>query len=197
MNDEHLVSCVVGGDHEALETLYDRHVRGCYGLALKIVRDPYVAEEIVQEVFIKLWQRPASFSPERGKFAGWLLTLVHNRALDKLRQIKREINFCVVPFQTEATEGSSLADLLPDTSRGPYDQLWAKDKGRAVRASLQQLGESQRQTITMAYFEGLTQKEIAERLHEPLGTIKTRTRSALAQLRRLAVLQSVRDDLTG
>lgn len=194
MNDENLVSCVADGDRGALETLYDRYVHGCYALALKIVRDPHIAEEIVQDVFVKLWQRPTSFSPQRGKFSAWLMALVHNRAIDKLRQEKKESNFHVVAFGAGTTDVSSLVDLVPDTSRGPYDQAWANSKGKAVRDALEQLRQPQRQALTLAYFEGMTQKEIAERLHEPLGTIKTRTRSALEQLRHVATLESVRDD---
>jgi RNA polymerase sigma factor (sigma-70 family) len=196
-SDEQLMASIGGGRTDALEALYDRHVRGAFGLAMKIVRDPSVAEEVVQDVFVKLWSQPGIFSPERGKFAGWLLTLVHNRSVDKLRRAQSGIAGKTLPLEVEGENGLSLADMLPDTGPSPDDAAWLNVKGDIVREALGQLPEPQRQAISMAYFGGLTQREIAEHLQEPLGTIKTRTRSGLQQLRRLLVRQGVWGDLRG
>jgi RNA polymerase sigma-70 factor (ECF subfamily) len=195
--DEQLMAAVGGGRTDALEALYDRHVRGAFGLAMKIVRDPSVAEEVVQDVFVKLWSQPGVFSPERGKFAGWLLTLVHNRSVDKLRRARSGIAGKTLPLDMESDNGLSLADMLPDTGPSPDDTAWLSAKGDMVREALGQLPEPQRQAISMAYFGGLTQREIAEHLQEPLGTIKTRTRSGLQQLRRVLVRQGAWGDLLG
>jgi RNA polymerase sigma-70 factor (ECF subfamily) len=185
--DEELMVLISLGRADALEALYGRHVRGCFGLAMKIVRDPYVAEEVVQDVFVKLWRVPASFVPERGKFSGWLLTLVHNRSVDKLRRANSGLAGLTTTLDAENASGVTLADVLPDASP-PLDEVASmRERGEVVRHALHSLPEPQRLAISMAYFGGLTQKEIAERLQEPLGTIKTRTRAGLQNLRRLLV----------
>jgi RNA polymerase sigma-70 factor (ECF subfamily) len=182
--DDVLMEHIARGDTQAFEELYDRYVRGCFGLAMKIVREPSIAEEVVQDVFMKLWSRPGIFSSERGKFSGWLLTLVHNRSVDKLRRQKAGAAGTVLPLDGTLDGDTSLADLLADGSATPYDQAWTEEQGRLVREAIQTLPRQQREAIVLAYFGGLTQKEIAERLEEPLGTVKTRTRAALSQLRR-------------
>jgi len=195
MSDEQLMSQVRTGDSHALEQLYERHVRGCFGLAMKIVRDPSVAEEVVQDVFMKLWSNPDRFSPDKGKFSSWLLTLVHNRSVDKLRRAKSYGNSSTVTLDSDFGPGVRLVDALPDGAPSPYEDAWNNEKGRIVRAALMRLPEVQQQTIALAYFGGLTQKEIAEQLDEPLGTIKTRTRSALLQLRRALGQQDLLGEL--
>jgi RNA polymerase sigma-70 factor (ECF subfamily) len=183
--DEELMVGVSLGRTSDLEALYDRHVRSCFGLAMKIVRDPSIAEEVVQDTFVKLWSQPGVFSPDRGKFSGWLLTLVHNRSVDKLRRAKSGIAGSSIPIDMASQNGVSLAEILPDTDPSPYDAAWSNERGDIVRDALGKLPETQRQALSLAYFGGLTQKEIAERLQEPLGTIKTRTRSGLQHLRRV------------
>ncbi|HVF98523.1 MAG TPA: sigma-70 family RNA polymerase sigma factor, partial [Chloroflexia bacterium] len=111
--------------------------------------------------------------------------LVHNRSVDRLRRAKAGANGNTLPLDLDNGSGITLADTLPDNGPSPYDEAWRGEKGQLVRWALQQLSEPQREAISLAYFNGLTQKEIAERLGEPLGTIKTRTRSGLLQLRRL------------
>jgi RNA polymerase sigma-70 factor (ECF subfamily) len=185
--DEALMELVARGDTQAFEELYDRYVRGCFGLAMKIVREPSMAEEVVQDVFMKLWSKPGIFTPERGKFSGWLLTLVHNRSVDKLRRLKASAGGGVLPLDGTLDSDASLAEVIADTSATPHEQAWLGEQGQIVREALRKLPRQQRETIVLAYFGGLTQKEIAERLQEPLGTVKTRTRSALQQLRRALV----------
>jgi RNA polymerase sigma-70 factor (ECF subfamily) len=183
--DEELMGLVAHGRTDALEALYDRHMRGCFGLAMKIVRDPHMAEEVVQDVFVKLWSKPSVFMPERGKFSGWLLTLVHNRSVDKLRRTSSGLAGVTTTLDAENQHGMALAEVLHDESPSPEELAWARERGEIVKHALRRLPEPQRLAITLAYFGGLTQKEIAERLQEPLGTIKTRTRSGLQHLRRL------------
>ena len=194
MPDEQLMHAIADGKRDALETLYDRYINGCYGLALKIVRDTFVAEEIVQEVFLKLWTNPERYVPERGKFSGWLLTLVHNRSIDKLRRAKAGAQGNSVPIDLDNGTGVTLGDTIPDASATPYEEAWRGEQGTLVRSALELLPGPQREAISLAYFNGLTQKEIAERLGEPLGTIKTRTRSGLLQLRRLLTRQGLVED---
>ena len=189
--DEGLMLQVVDGSRDALSELYARHSRGCFGLAMKIVHDPFLAEEIVQDVFMKLWSAPTRFTPARGKFSGWLLTLVHNRSVDKLRRIRAGLGANTVPLDLSKDGETSLAEMLADGSEGPLDEVWRAEKGRIVRGVLDKLPEPQRQTLTLAYFEGLTQREIAEVLRQPIGTIKTRTRSALLSMRRLLAGQNL------
>lgn len=183
--DDELIALISQGSTPALETLYNRHVRNCYGLAMKIVRDPHIAEEVVQDVFVKLWSNPSIFVPERGKFSGWLLTLIHNRSVDKLRRAGSGIASMTTTLDTATTTGVSLAEILPDDSPSLDDAAWQQERGEIVRRAIGHLPLPQRQALTLAYYGGLTQKEIADRLHEPLGTIKTRTRSGLQHLRRL------------
>jgi RNA polymerase sigma-70 factor (ECF subfamily) len=185
MSDTDLMVAVAGGDALALETLYDRHSRGCFGLSMKIVRDPLVAEEVVQDVFMKLWSAPHTFTPERGKFSGWLLTLVHNRSVDRLRRARTQAIQQVVPLDATGEGVTNLIETLPDPSHAPDEQAWRGEQGEIVRRAVNMLPDAQRQALALAYFEGLTQREIAERLAQPIGTIKTRTRAALAQLRKL------------
>lgn len=183
-SDNMLMSLIARGNRPAFEELYDRYVRGCFGLAMKIVREPTMAEEVVQDVFMKIWSQPGIFSPERGRFSGWLLTLVHNRSVDKLRRLKSGGAGSLIPLDGTVDGDVSLADMVPDTSQTPYDRAWSSEQGQIVREAIRALPVQQREAIVLAYFGGLTQKEIAERLQEPLGTIKTRTRSALHHLRR-------------
>jgi len=185
MKDEGLMSAIASGERLALEELYDRYVSGCFGLALKIVHDQTLAEEVVQDVFMKVWVQPKSYQPERGKFSGWLLTLVHNRSVDKLRRAKAAGQNINVPLEMDNGSGLIVADTLPDQAPTPEEAAWRTERGNIVREALSRLPSYQREAISLAYLGGLTQKEIAERLGEPLGTIKTRTRSGLMALRRL------------
>lgn len=188
VSDAQLLSYVASGQCEALEALYDRYVSACYGLALRIVADPCVAEEIVQDVFHKVWTAPRSYAPDRGKFSAWLLTLVHNRSIDRLRHEKSIVpagSMSFDAFDAEETGGIIPADMLPDGVNTPYEEAWRQERSRAVRKALSLLPAPQREALSLAYLGGLSQREIAHRLGVPLGTIKTRTRYGLLQLRRL------------
>jgi RNA polymerase sigma-70 factor (ECF subfamily) len=189
--DAQLLRRVAAGDHAALEALYNRYERTCYGLAMRMVLDHFLAEEIVQEVFLKLWAAPCSYVPGRGKFSAWLLTLVYNRSIDRLRQAKHSKTAplggprIAAVFDTEETGISTLADTLPDGATTPYEEAWRQEQGRVIRRALRLLPPPEREAISLAYLDGLTQREVAEKLGVPLGTIKSRTHRGLLQLRRL------------
>ena len=173
--DEELVGRLLERDERALERLYDRYGRATYSLVLKMLRDPARAEEVSQEVFLKLWRRPESYVPGRGAFATWLLSVAHHRAVDELRTRRHE----VYPLGDDESPPRELIDDGSDLA----DAAWLREQRVAVRAALATLPASQRQAIELAYFAGLTQREIAERLGEPLGTVKTRVRLAMQKLR--------------
>jgi RNA polymerase sigma-70 factor, ECF subfamily len=179
VTDEQLVARVAGGDSSALEQLYDRYVRQCFGLAIRLVGETSLAEEIVQEVFLKLWSRPDRYSAQRGNFGSWLLSVVHHRCIDELRRRSRT----EVALDDPLT--GSLLDTAPDPAMDPGDQVTLIEQRREVRRALASIQPNYRQILEMAYFGGLSQSEIAAKLGQPLGTVKTRMRSGLQQLRSL------------
>lgn len=177
-----LVSRMAGGDEQALGTIYDRHGATLYALAFQILRDAHDAEEIVLETFNQAWRRAASYQQGRGSVAAWLVVLARSRALDRVRSRTRH---------TRAVERAVTSEQdapAPAMGRGAAEaNRYAEERERRgkVLAVLQQLPEPQRICIQLAYYEGLSQTEIAAKLSEPLGTIKTRTRQAMIKLRDL------------
>jgi RNA polymerase sigma-70 factor (ECF subfamily) len=187
-SDEELMRQVAGGNAPAFEVLYKRHAVECLSFALSIVRQPLTAEDVVQETFVKLWRQASAFSMEKGRFASWLLTVVHNCAIDKLRMSKAvSRRVTIVSLDNEYGDGARVADMLPDTGPTPYDYAWSEERGWIIGNLLNVLEESQREAITLAYFEGFTYREIAERLNQPLNTIKTRIRLGRERMRHLMI----------
>ena len=176
--DEQLVAQIAQGDASALEQLYDRYVRQCFGLALRMLGDSALAEEVIQEIFLKLWTSPGSYSTQKGKFVSWLLSLVHHRCIDELRRRSRTD----VALDDET---GSVLDTEPDPTPEPGDQVWVMEQQRAVREALAQIPQNQRQVLELAYYRGLSHSEIAEKLGQPLGTVKTRIRLGMQSLRSL------------
>ena len=174
-----LLERVVGGDASALEQLYERYVRQCFGLALRMLGDPALSEEVVQEVFIKIWSQPTSYSPQKGKFASWLLSVVHHRCIDELRRSSRT----ETPLDDETA--TSLLNTQPDPEPQPPEQAWIHEQQTAVRKALEHLPQNQRLVLELAYFKGLSHSEIASQLDQPLGTVKTRIRLGMQSLRLL------------
>lgn len=172
LSDEALPALVAGGDEAALAELYDRFGRVAYGLALRIVRDANLAEDAVQDAFLAAWRTAASFDPRRGKASTWLLTIVHRRAVDVVRREERRR---AEPLDAEP---ASVGESADDTSE-------LREQRQAVQAALAQLSPDQRQALELAYYGGLSQTELAERLGVPLGTVKSRMFTALAKLRDL------------
>jgi RNA polymerase sigma-70 factor (ECF subfamily) len=168
-----VVERMAAGEAAALGELYDAHARSIYSLALRILGNPSDAEEVVQDVFTQAWRQAARYDARRATAIGWLLMMARSRSLDRLRA-------------RQARPDRTIAAPLPDVASGDPGQeagaLNAEDVER-LRAALDRLGDAARTPIELAYYEGLSQSAIAERLGQPLGTVKTRMRTALAQLR--------------
>jgi RNA polymerase sigma-70 factor (ECF subfamily) len=174
-SDVQLVVRCANGDEGALSELYDLFGRAAYALALRIVRDATQAEDVVQEAFLDLWRGAARFDPERSRPVSYLLTFVHRRAVDLVR---RE--------QARPQRGGGVEDIAERPGKDDVaGTVVASEQGASVRAALAGLPAPQRQVLELAYFSGLSQSEIAERLGEPLGTVKSRTHVALSRLREL------------
>jgi len=172
LSDEALVALVSRSDESALAELYDRVGGIAYGMAYRILRDESLAEDAVQEAFLGLWRSAGSFVPERAKASTWILTLVHRRAVDLVRREQRR--------RTEPLEGA------PEPSEGSAEETaWLRLERARVQTALAELPDQQREAIELAYYGGYTQSELAERLGQPLGTIKSRMFSGLTRLREL------------
>jgi RNA polymerase sigma factor (sigma-70 family) len=171
-SDETLLASVASGDEDALGQLYDRFGRVAYGLALRVIRDERLAEDAVQEAFLAVWRQAASFRPERARAQSWVLTLVHRRAVDLVRREERRRADPLEPDAEPAVGSTAEAVEL-------------RDRREAVQRALARLPEEQRRPIELAYYGGFTQSELAERLGEPLGTIKSRMFGGLKRLREL------------
>ena len=180
-SDGELMELCTAGDPKALESVYDRYSRMVYSLALRIAGQPAVAEEIVQDVFLKLWRSADQYRAERGPLGPWLCTLARNRALDHLR-LKRE---------KQRRREDSLDDDFTIRTSAPNPETLAQQSQAAVRvrASLSELPAAQQRAIELAYFEGMSHSEIAAALAEPLGTVKSWIRSGLMRMRETLVKQ--------
>ena len=172
--DQRALDQLARGDAGALAELYDRHARLLYSLALRIVRHQADAEDVLQEVFSQVWRQASRYDASRGTVVGWLVTLTRGRAIDRLRRER------VKPDQAK---DELAARDLPDAGMSADLQLVTAEQALQVRAALEALPDTQRVPLELAYFEGLTQAEIAGRLAVPLGTVKTRMRQALLRLR--------------
>src|SRR5215217_7864133 len=179
LSDEQLMDRVGGPEVEvALATLYDRYSRTVFGIGLKLLGDRSLAEELVQEVFLKVWRSSHTFDPSRGNFSTWLYRVTRSAALDLYR--KRTSRIRPVP-----ADGDSQIDAARDSSANPeeiVDESWLSWR---ISRALEGLGATQREVIELAYFHGLSQREISQRTGIPLGTVKTRTSSAMKRLRQL------------
>jgi RNA polymerase sigma-70 factor (ECF subfamily) len=173
LSDEAVVALLARSDESALAELYDRFGRVAYGLALRILRDDKLAEDAVQEGFLAAWRNADRFMPERGKASTWLLTLVHRRAVDLVR---REDRRRAEPL-TESVE--------PPAAGSAEDDAWLRFERERVQTALKQLPDQQREALELAYYGGFTQFELADRLGEPLGTVKSRMFTGLSRLREL------------
>jgi RNA polymerase sigma factor (sigma-70 family) len=173
LSDEAVVALVARSDEDALAELYDRFGRVAYGLARRVLRDDKLAEDAVQEGFLTAWRNADRFMPERAKASTWLLTFVHRRAVDLVR---REDRRRAEPF-AETTE--------PTPAESAEDDAWLRFERERVQHALRQLPDQQREALELAYYGGFTQTELAERLGQPVGTIKSRMFTGLARLREL------------
>jgi RNA polymerase sigma-70 factor (ECF subfamily) len=166
-----LLKRVIARDAPAIGELYDRHSRLLYGLILRILRDRGEAEEVLQEVFMQVWTRADTYNVELGVPAAWLVRIARNRAIDKLRA-------------NQVRARTAEATPLPPAPESPEASAVTSEQQRAVARALDLLPPEQRQLIEHAYFQGLTQSELAERFKLPLGTVKTRVRTGMMTLKR-------------
>lgn len=169
-----LIAAIAAGDREAFSRFYDLTAPLAFGLIRRVLRDPEAAAEVLQEVFWQVWQDAPRYDPKRGSAEAWLVMRAKTRAIDRLRSIRRRDRTFVAPVDESVTP--------PSAEQAPDPAVVAEDRS-LVQGALAQLPEAQRRVIELAFFEGLTQTEIAARLGEPLGTVKTRARLALDRLR--------------
>lgn len=174
IDDRELIERLQRRDQQAMTALYDKYGRLVYSIIFRIVRDAGVAEDLAQETFFRIWNRVATFDAEKGALEPWVLTVARNRAIDYIRV--KSVGRATDVLGIEALENPRLFTRATAT-------LESVEARRSVRKALDQLSDSQREVIDLAYFEGLTQTELSERLAKPLGTIKSTVRSALKALR--------------
>ena len=198
-DDGLLLRRVAGGDEAAFMTLYDRHADALFGTTVRFLRDRESAAEVLQDVFMAMWQRADQYDPRIGSAFGWLLGIARNRAIDRLRAESRRPR--AVHAWTDDPDANDTIDLLDWAGRrrdGPaeddpvieVDRRWTRS---LVRTTLAEMPPDERQVVVLAYDHALSQSEIADRLGMPIGTVKSRTRRALARLRsRLADVPDLR-----
>ena len=179
LRDEELMDRLGDRDLDAFEALYDRYADLVYSVSLRVVGDTHVAQDVTQDVFLRVWRRPEQFDVGRGKLVTWLLSVARNRSIDERRSHGRRLRHEALPSTTEEEEVIPSADDLDD----PALATVLSDERRAVRSALTVLPPEQRLAIQLAYFGGLTQQEIANKLGQPLGTVKTRIRLGMQKMR--------------
>jgi RNA polymerase sigma-70 factor, ECF subfamily len=167
-DDTRLIARIRAGEQSAMSELYDRYSSVVYGVALRVLQDAAAAEDVLQDIFLQLWRKPEAFDSSRGSMVAWLAVIARHRAIDRLRQRRPETDIEDVVIAGDT-------DLRDETERSLVIEK--------VRAAMGEMNEDQRKALELAYFQGLTHREIAEKTGEPLGTIKTRIRSGLQLLR--------------
>lgn len=176
LDDLELLQRIAAKDKDALNTLYNRYMTPVYSLSLHMLKQPPLAEEVTQDVFLNIWLKADSFNASRGNPRSWIMSVTHHRVVDVIRS-RRRTDSATDP------EGYDTLERLPSSGPSVESQVTQSlDRERIVRA-LATLPDNQRQVIELAYFEGYSQSEMAEKLSQPLGTIKTRVRLAMQKLR--------------
>ncbi|AEI42074.1 RNA polymerase sigma factor [Paenibacillus mucilaginosus] len=174
LTDQELIERITARDEEALTMLYDRYEKAVYAFAYRMVQDPMMAEEVVQELFLRIWNAAARYDSGQGKLTTWMFTLTRNITIDALRKKRRRS-----PQQPAEPEALAfVADDRADTE-GEVESRWV---GEEIQAALQVLNQDQKQVLEWIYYQGYTQQEVSERYAIPLGTVKSRVRLALKQL---------------
>jgi RNA polymerase sigma-70 factor (ECF subfamily) len=176
--DRELVARLADRDGGALDVLYQRYGRPAYSLALRITSDSGFAEDVVQEVFLALWRDPSRYDAGRGGFASWLLSMTHHKAVDAVRREES------LRRRRQAATDDTMA-MMDETGPGPSvdEEVWTVLRGERVREALRELPGPQREALTLAYFGGFTQREVASLTDTPLGTVKTRMLAGMRKLR--------------
>lgn len=183
--DADLMAHMAAGNPAAMDLLYDRYNRPVYSFAYRMLGQRELAEELLQEVFLRAWRRASRFSDARGSLISWLLSITHNMAIDELRKQQRR------PRKAESDEPDSIMGSLQDAAVPVEEQAILAEKQMQVRSALAQLPDNQRHVLELGYFSGLTQREISEKLQIPLGTIKTRMRLGLKKLQDSVDIQAL------
>ena len=176
VEDAALLGRVEQGDQQAMSDLFDRYSGMVYSVALRVLKDTGQAEDVMQDIFIQIWKKPGAFISGRGSLGAWLVVVARNRAIDSLRRRR----------PTDSVDDVVLASSTDLAAEAERNTLMEK-----VRATLNQLPPEQRKSVEMAYFEGLSHSEIAEKTGDPLGTVKTRIRLALITLRKAMQIKAV------
>ena len=174
--DRELVQRIGRGDQDAFKGLFGRYAPSAMALARRVARQPFLAEEIVQEAFLAVWRNPGGYDQQRGSVRAWLMGMVHHRAVDAVRREES---------QRRRAEESMVSDpvVSPDPADDVADQIDLPEERKAVRAALDAIPAEQREVIELMYFGGLSQSAISERLSLPLGTVKSRTLLGMRRLR--------------
>lgn len=176
ITDPMLIERMMAGDENALSTLYDRYSAMLYGMLMRILQDAQAAEEVLQDIFLQLWRNPGQFDATRGSLTAWLMVIARNRAISRLRgRPVRE-----VLEETEGFYANTLASSANVENDAARSQLMER-----LKTAMARLPQEQRQALELAYFEGMTQSEIATRTGSPLGTVKTRVRTGMQSLKQL------------
>jgi RNA polymerase sigma-70 factor (ECF subfamily) len=187
LSDEALLAAIAGGAVWAMDSLYQRYSRILYSLAYRMVADHQIAEDLLQDAFLSVWRRSTSFSPQAGAARSWLISIIHHRAIDHLRRVRRRSSMQEAPLEElEFDERTAVADA--------WDEAWRSVQSSQVRAALMKIPTEQRMVIELAYFQGWTHAEIAEGTQTPLGTVKARMRLGLNHLKR-ALLEEGIDEM--
>jgi RNA polymerase sigma-70 factor (ECF subfamily) len=191
LRDEELMDRLANRDLGAFEALYDRYGDLVYSVSLRVVGDTYVAEDVTQDVFLRVWRRPDQFDLRRGKFVTWLLSIARNRSIDHRRSQSRRLRHEALP-----PPGDDDEDVIPsdDDRDDPAIATVVAEDRDAVRRALEVLPPEQKLAIQLAYFGGLTQQEIANKLGQPLGTVKTRIRLGMQKMRGALEQRRARSD---
>ncbi|SNS48671.1 RNA polymerase sigma-70 factor, ECF subfamily [Geodermatophilus pulveris] len=171
-----LVLRIRAGDRRAVDDLYDRYSRPAFSLARRVLGDDVLAEDVVQDVFLSVWRDPGAFDAARGSFSSWLMAMVHHKAVDAVRREESQRR-----RQGRAEDELTLAE--PTATRDVEDEAWSRVVSEQVRGALGSLPAAQREALTLAYYGGYTQREVAALTSTPLGTVKTRMLAGMRRLR--------------
>lgn len=174
-----LMKRIQARDPDALEELYDLYNRLLFGMVISIVKKREEAEDVLQEIFVKIWNKANSFNPDRGNVYSWIVTLARNKAIDRIRS---------KGYKTQQKQSVSIHEPLFSLEGDKYDPMETtifSDRAELVKRALEKIPEKQSEVIKIAYYRGMTQSEIADYLDIPLGTVKTRTRQGMIKLKRI------------
>ena len=181
LDDHKLIERISVREKPALDVLYGRYMSPVYSLAMFMLKQQALAEEVTQDIFLNIWLKAGSFKPDRGQPKSWIMSVAHHKIVDVIRSRRRAI------VMTDPADYEIL-DQLPAGGVSTEEQVERNLERERIMKALETLPEPQREVIMLAYFEGYSQSEMAERLNQPLGTVKTRVRLAMQKLR--VVLQS-------